>query len=366
MKEKEKKLIVILSGGGAKTAFQVGAWNTILNQGIDLSGSHQKLTYPHAVFGVSGGAINGAMMAMGKNKELFKFWNLVAGKPEEVFTSEFLKIENGKTVFDAEAVIRYGFENSSALQKAGLLFKKTRTKAMQSVSERILSLSGLADNSPLFNKLKSLVRLKDVKSAHFQAGYVSLTDGNYYSPSHHEYESDEAFQNAVLASTSIPGVFSPVQGVKNQSFEVTRLIDGGIRNVTPLGDAVRFIENSEQEDDYHFVIINCHSPQLRTVSKDPNLLQIITRGIYDIALDEIRDTDLKEFLRINHLVKQATQKGIELFNQSGRKLRAFKVKIIEPARELPFALDFSRSSVMDSFTHGFQRAAHVLTVPNWE
>jgi hypothetical protein len=64
-------------------------------------------------------------------------------------------------------------------------------------------------------------------------------------------------------------------------------------------------------------------------------------------------------------VKQAKQNGVDLFDENGQKLRDFKVKIIRPARELSFALNFSRSAIMDSFTHGFMEAEKVLNNPNW-
>lgn len=366
MRRREKKLIVILSGGGAKTAFQVGAWNKILNDGIHLSGTHQKITVPNAVFGISGGAINGVMMAMGKNKELFKFWNLVAGKPYEVFNSKFLTFENGKTVFNSDALIKYALSGINIFQKAGLLFKRSRKRSIKKIMDKLLALQGLASNEPLFQKLRSLVKLEDIKSEVFQGGYVSLTDGAYHTLPHFDYSSNYEFQKAILASSSIPLIWSPVSSIKNKNYEATNLIDGGIRNVTPFGDAVKYIQEKNDNCDYHFLIITCHNERLSPLTETPNLFKIVSRGIYDIAMDEIRDTDLKEFLRINSLVKQAKAKGVELKNRKGRILRDFKIKIIRPTRELSFALDFSRSAIMDSFTHGFHRAKTILQSPDWE
>lgn len=366
MKSREKKLIVVLSGGGAKTAFQVGAWNNILNNGINLSGTHSKNTIPHAVFGVSGGAINGVMMAMGKNKELMKFWNYIAGRPQEVYSSEFLKVVNEKVTFDFEALIKYGFSDLGALEKGGLLFKKTRKKIMEKVAQKLLDLRSFANNDPLFNKIRSLTKLEDIKSEVFQSGCVSLTDGAYHAYPHTDYVSDAEFQKSVIASSCIPGVWSPIPSIKNKHFEITQAIDGGIRNLTPLGDAIKYISESDQEFDYHFLIMTCHPNQLQSMTTKPSLFKIAARGIYDVALDEIRDTDLKEFLRINDLVKQAKIQGLELKTKSGRVLRDFKVKIINPTRELGFALDFSRSAIMDSFAQGFHRSKEVLNNPSWE
>src|SRR5690606_679323 len=157
-------------------------------------------------------------------------------------------------------------------------------------------------------------------------------DGQYYSMKQDDFTSNEALQNAVLASSSIPLVWPAVDHIKTNNFELSYLIDGGIRNVTPLGDAVRYAQQSEG-DDFYFIVISCHSPGLETMKEAPNLLSTIERTIFDIAMNEIRITDLSEFLRVNDLVRQAQEKGVELHGKDGRKLKSFKVKIIEPLRE---------------------------------
>lgn len=170
----------------------------------------------------------------------------------------------------------------------------------------------------------------------------------------------------MLASSTMPLIWSPVGSISTSKFETSNLIDGGLRNVNPLGDAVRYVLNQSDSDEYYFLIISTRTDSIPAMKEPPNILNVIQRSIYDIALSEIGDTDTSEFLRINRLVKQAESKNIKLVSESGRKLRQFKVKIIEPLRELSGALDFSRSMVMDSFTHGFQVAKPVITSPHWD
>lgn len=361
-----RKLVVILTGGGARGAFQVGAWQRILKDGLNFGSGQEKAGVPDAVFGVSAGALNGAMIAMGKNKELMELWNHIAGRPEEVFISDFLKTENNKTVLDTERLGKFLLSDVSALQKVGLLFKGTRDKVLEKIMEKVKSLTAVADNAPLFEKVQRLVQLSDVKSSLFQAGFVSLTDGNYYSAKHTDFADDADFQKAVLASSTMPLIWSPVASVSTSQFEVTNLVDGGLRNINPLGDAVRYVLDQEGSDEYYFVIISTRTGIVPTMSEKPNILNIIQRSIYDIALGEVADTDASEFLRINRLVKQAERKNIDLFSESGRKLRRFKVKIIQPLRELAGALDFSRSMVMDSFSHGYLTAQSLVNSPDWE
>lgn len=59
-----KKYGLVLAGGGAKGAYQLGAWKAMRELGIDFS----------AVAGVSIGSINGAFIASGCYNEAVEFW----------------------------------------------------------------------------------------------------------------------------------------------------------------------------------------------------------------------------------------------------------------------------------------------------
>lgn len=360
-----KKLVVILTGGGARGAFQAGVLNRVMNEGFNFEGEKKKAEIPNAVFGVSAGALNGAMIAMGKDKELIKLWNGIAGRPEEIYTSQFLKTEGSKITLDTDALGQFLLSDMSAIQKVGLLFKDARKRTVQKLFEKLKSLTSIADNMPLLNKVRELVKIRDIKSEVFQAGFVSLTDGGYYSVNHTDFETDTQLQNAVLASSTMPLIWSPVEKVATKEFETSHLIDGGLRNINPLGDAVKYVNSKDDSDEYYFLVISTRAKTIETMQEQPNLLNVIQRSIYDIALNEIGDTDLSEFMRINQLVKQAKAHGLDLFSESGRKLKSFKFKIIEPMRELSSALNFSRSAVMDSFLHGYVTAKQIIESPNW-
>lgn len=365
MKERKKKLIVILSGGGAKASFQAGVWSYIHRYGLNLSGKRTKIDVPDAVFGVSGGGTNGIMIAMGKHQELFDMWDLIAGNPSEVYNSEFIKQSGAVLEFDYEKIVKHLFSDLNVFRKAGLMFKFSRKRSMQKVIDKLKEMKSLADYAPLIEKIRRYVSIVDVKSDVFQAGFVSLTDGNYYAPAHYEYKTDADFQNGVMASADIPVFWPPVEQISTRNFKSTALVDGGIRNATPFGDAVKYINNSEDAD-YHFLLISCHTGKVEKMEGEPHLLNIAKRSLEGIISSEMQDNDLNEFLHVNTLVKQAESKGIELIGNNGRKLRAFKIKVIRPERELGFALDFSSSSVLDSFSHGFLTAKKVLQTPTWK
>lgn len=72
---KQRKLGFVLSGGGARGAFQVGVYERLLRSPEFARG-------PAVVSGTSAGAINGALIAAGKSpREMMEFWNGIADDP---------------------------------------------------------------------------------------------------------------------------------------------------------------------------------------------------------------------------------------------------------------------------------------------
>jgi NTE family protein len=56
---------IVLEGGGARGAYQVGAWKALRELGIDYQG----------VAGTSVGALNGAMMVQGDFNKTLEVWS---------------------------------------------------------------------------------------------------------------------------------------------------------------------------------------------------------------------------------------------------------------------------------------------------
>jgi predicted acylesterase/phospholipase RssA len=85
----KKKFILVLSGGGAKGAFSVGALKSIYQNGMQVGSERVFPKTFDAIFGFSSGALNGVMTAQGKHERLFEIWKEIAGNPENLFTSPF-------------------------------------------------------------------------------------------------------------------------------------------------------------------------------------------------------------------------------------------------------------------------------------
>jgi len=77
------KLGLVLSGGGARGAFQVGVYERLLRDPRFADG-------PSVLSGTSAGAINAALIAAGRTpREMMRFWNGIADNPPVVASARF-------------------------------------------------------------------------------------------------------------------------------------------------------------------------------------------------------------------------------------------------------------------------------------
>ncbi len=289
-----KKTALILSGGGAKGAFQAAAEK----YAREVKGYHWDI-----IAGVSVGALNGVMLSMEKYQRLYEIWNTISD--DQVYTGGFNLISVIKLLFGARSF--YG-------------------------------------NEPLKQLLIKELEPEKIK-ADLRIGAVSLVTGEYV-----DFNRDDPnLAMAVLASTVMPVIWTPV----TISPEYRSMVDGGVRNITPIGDIL-------SADPDEIIIINCDPEKPKSLAQPPeNVLQIGLRTL-DILLNELFRSDMNEFLKINHLVKEAAEQGVILHNREGRELKYFDCKVIEPEEPLGDTLDFSQTAIQRSLKAGLQRAMHVL------
>ncbi|MEW5874132.1 MAG: patatin-like phospholipase family protein [Candidatus Zixiibacteriota bacterium] len=290
------KTALVLSGGGAKGAFQVAA--------------EQYAREAHGfkwdiIAGVSVGALNASLIAMGRQKRLREIW--------ETMTKEQV--------------------HTGALN-------------LWTVLKLLTGRRGIYDNAPLRELIAREIDPTRVPTdVVLRVGAVSLETGKYHTFS----PADAEFADAVFASTSMPVIWPPVE----VSARYPSMADGGLRNISPLGDVLDF----EPE---RVVIINCNSREPKPSRPLDNILDVARRALLDIALNEIFVTDLREFLRINQNVLEAGHHKVDLHNGKGRPYKYYEPVIIEPEEDLDDTLDFSHAAIQRSLEAGYQRAKAVL------
>jgi len=290
-----RKTALILSGGGAKGAFEAAA---------EKYAREDKGYTWDIIAGVSVGALNAAMLAMGKYQRLWEIWNSISN--DQVYTGGFNLWSAIKLAFGAKSF--YG-------------------------------------NEPLWRLLQAELDPNLVK-ADLRVGAVSLLTGDYVQFG----KTEPQLGKAVLASTVMPIIWTPI----DISAAYRSMVDGGVRNITPVGDVL----DAEPDE---VVIINC-SPEAEGPLQAPpgNVLDIGQRTL-DILLNQIFRSDMDTFVRTNALVKEAESHGVVLHSPtSGKPLKYFECKIIEPLASLDDTLDFTQPAIQRSIRVGQARARAVL------
>ena len=373
---KKRKFALVLSGGGFKGAFQVGALNYLKDKWKQIAPNSGAMHFD-IIAGVSVGALNGAMMAMNKQKELNELWEQVAQNGvEEIYTSPFIDTkaqeDEPKFHFNAEVLKEHFLPdftvNAKLWDGIKMLFskkarqkfiKKTMEDAANSIGSRIANFQNVADNTPLYKKLQRIMDKNAITDCQYLCGFVSLDDGSYSSIPSTQFLENEDFINGILASTAMPIVWKPVPDIRTANKRIRNSVDGGIRNNSPLGDVIQAIQDDPEKDvEYTVVIINCGTGSVK--NKDfsrSNIFQIALRSLEEITMSEIFDNDIRHFLRINEIVCQAKAAGVELYKDQNCPLQEFKTILIQPAEDiLGDMLCANEALIHRRMKHGQQKA----------
>lgn len=293
-----KKTALVLSGGGAKGAFQVGA---------EQYAREVKGYSWDVIAGVSVGALNGAMLAMQKYDRLLEIWNTIAD--DKVYTG--------------------GFNLWSGLK---ILFRGDKS---------------FYGNEPLKEQIMKEVE-PDKFKVDLRIGAVSLESGDYviFKPD------DPKVREAILASTVMPIIWTPV----DVSPTYQSMVDGGVRNASPLGDVL-----DAEPDEIVVINCGCRTPEPQTIPPRTivdiggRMLSIMLNEMFVGDMQEfLRVNALVQ--------EAAGQGVTLHHPTSGRPLKYVELKIIEPNHDadLGDTLDFSQPSVQRSIRAGRERAEQVL------
>lgn len=380
---KKKKFALVLSGGGFKGAFQLGALNFIKENWQKITGLSTPMKFD-IIAGVSVGALNGSFLAMNKLDLLNDLWihQIARNGVSEVYTSDFIdtssKSDKVKLKLNLKQITKRLIPEVniqlSFLEKLGLMLSKNkRKKIIASILEEVEAgikanlpnLKAIADNTPLKKKLQKYLDRNEIKDTRFLCGFVSLDSGKYHGVLHHEFASENDFVNGVLASTAIPMIWNPVQEItfhsKTELTSSKNNVDGGIRNVSPLGDVIKLIHEDPEESQYNIIVVNCNNGSPKHENFDhKSITAIAARSVYQIALTEIFNNDVDYFIKINEIIKQveSSVSPIDLFTGSNKVLKSFNAVIINPDKDtdLGSPLTANEDLITKRMIHGAKMA----------
>lgn len=314
---------LVLSGGGSKGSFQIGAMEElILNRGIDFE----------ILCGVSVGALNASFLA------------------QAPFDSSHLDVslENLKKTF---TTLRHLWLEEIT-ENQSVYLKRVGVEA-----GIVLGADSIYNPEPLKKLLKryldpkSLPRSKRV----LKIQYVSLETGELKTAN----SRDPRILDHVLASGTMPYFFPPVE------IRGKHLVDGGIRDITPLGQAFQ----AGAEAVYVIYASPFHiEPQgfiENWLETKINAFTYLGRAI-ELMVNEIYRTDVEGAKRLNllkenwdkikdRLPQNLPRKKIE---KELKRIRFAPIIEIKPKKYIVRdALDFSPEKLRENYEYGRKIAA---------
>lgn len=188
----KKKWSLVLGGGGAKGAYQLGVWQTLRELRIKFE----------CVIGTSVGALNGALMVQGAYNEAFDMWhninlNTVVNVPKELYV-------NGK-----------------------LSINKNNLSTLKKVQRDIIKNGGI-DTTPLKQTLQSLINEKRIRSSKIDFGIVTYQLNNLKPIEIFKKDiKDGMLIDYLMASSTLPGF--KFTEIDNKLF-----FDGGLHDNVPF------------------------------------------------------------------------------------------------------------------------------------
>ena len=125
----KKEYALVLDGGGARGAYQIGAWKALLEAGVKIN----------AVAGTSVGALNGALICMGDLEKAEKVWR-------EISFSKVMDVDDAwmEKLFDGEnKVSEVLYELWNVLKEGGVDVTPLRNLIHENIDEKKIRESGL-------------------------------------------------------------------------------------------------------------------------------------------------------------------------------------------------------------------------------
>ncbi|MFZ2542276.1 MAG: patatin-like phospholipase family protein [Gallionella sp.] len=307
------KIGLILTGGGARSAYQVGVLKAIAKILPRTAPS------PFSVIcGTSAGAVNAVALAInadsfrGGVKQLLSFWKDL--RTEDVYRSDPI-----------------GAFSNSARWFAGLLLSAFGSNKFNHVS--------LLDNAPLKRLLQETLPLNKIQES-LDAGYLQalgITASGYtteQSVTFFQAQKDvQSWQRSqrlglptlieidhLLASSAIPFLFPAVR-INREYFG-----DGSMRQIAPISPALHL--GAKRVMIIGMGRSNLAPSERIQVSSHPSLAQIAGHALNSIFLDTM-ELDLERLRRINHTVSLVHEE-----RRSNTTLGHVDVLVIEPSQRI--------------------------------
>jgi NTE family protein len=317
---------LVLSGGGAKGAFQLGAVDHLVNdRGLDFD----------VVAGVSVGALNAAVLAQAGPggvrdgvDQLKRLWFGIRGNGD-VYRKRLL---GGVLVF--------------------------------------LIADSLFDPGPLRRHIEREVDPDALRASgrRFRTGAVELESGRYVSVT----EAHDRLRDWILGSASVPLAFPPV------AIAGGHVVDGGVRNVTPLREAFAALKREAAGADEDEMYVLLASPLDVPPALEPSwgtgrhvgqrALEILANEVFreDLSYAVAINRSVRAYLETESLLRRCAAPeseaaaALRLFPYRPPDYRPVRLFVVEPSELFSTTLEFDPAIIRRAFEEGREAAAHPL------
>ncbi|WP_254411064.1 patatin-like phospholipase family protein [Dyadobacter diqingensis] len=291
---------LVLGGGSMKGAFQVGAIQSVLENGFE----------PDMVYGISVGALNATFLANETGRQF----------------EEEAKIN---WPIAARKLLEFWVKNITQPQDISTL----RSRVMLGMNTLMSRFDGLVDPEPLHLLIRKNVKDKHLKHTpvKIKVGAVNVQSGEikYVTPQ------EPHFLDYVRASSSIP-MLMPAIAIGKDMF-----LDGGLREVAPIRQAIA-------DGATEIVVIACHSPHLyQSEGLNPRNLITLVERVRDITVNEYANSNI---IWAESYVDRSILRGVPM-----------KLTVIRPAS--PLVLDmqhFNSEDISRLIIEGYRVAVETL------
>lgn len=228
-----KEYGVVLEGGGAKGAYQIGVWKAFLESGVRIKG----------ISGVSVGALNGALMCMGSLEKAEQIW-------ENITYSKVMRVEDD--------------------MMASLMQKDLKNLELREASRRVLDFikNGGIDVTPLQELLAREMEEDKIRNSPIEF-YLGAVDAGKLKGV--EFKASDlaegTLKDYLLASAYFPGF-------RTEKIMGKTYLDGGMINNVP----VDMLLNHGYKDIIIIRIFGIGREKRVKIPEDVNVVEIVPRA----------------------------------------------------------------------------------------
>jgi len=311
--QKNNTFGLVLTGGGARAAYQAGVIKGLYDISVELG-----IDNPFDVItGTSAGSINSSYLAAGYDDLDATISNLVT-LWSDIHSDLVFKI-------DSFSLLKMGMKWLFELTTGSLFVKRKTVRALLDTSP----LEALIRSHVNFEQIVDLInngRLQGfaIKAANYSTGlietFLNASDEiDLWEKTGRKARRETINYRHIMASTAIPILFPPVK-IGDCYYG-----DGSLRNYTPLNPAIKLGANKI------FVVAASRSLEERfksSVNTTPSLARILSMVLNSVLLDAI-DNDIEQLQRRNEILSHLQNSGAD-----NLKMKNIETLMIRPSADI--------------------------------